>query len=202
MNGFLGVCYCLKCNKQLGGAGSGRPAESYAGTYTGLCYECEGAPDFVQRKYPLDGAKLISTPPSCPSWRRERETYTAYDDCESCAGKGYRWVSRGFDSYRHYCKPCVVRFDNHPLRKAVKAALFGRMMTIMRAAENRYTRELIKAAKPLTKKRKLTRDQAIELLGAERVESIRERVRTEGEKVLNRHEETRLYKWAASRRGD
>lgn len=39
-HGFLPAHPCRNCGRQLRGADSSYPAELYAGTYTGICYEC------------------------------------------------------------------------------------------------------------------------------------------------------------------
>jgi hypothetical protein len=117
--GFLAPHNCGKCGALLQGEDSGRPAELYAGTYTGLCYSCQNSSDFVAKIEGLDEARYISTPPSCPSWRRDRESYIAYSDCIKCKGIGYSWVSRSNSvggSYRHYCEECLKKHTNHPIR--------------------------------------------------------------------------------------
>lgn len=120
-DGFLKDMHCKRCGVKLQGQGDGRPAESYAGTYTGLCYKCEKAPVIVLHTYPLDGCKLKEYAPHSPSWRRDRESYHAYDDCPDCKGKGHNIISRSFaqgGSYPSYCTTCFNRFWDHPRRKS------------------------------------------------------------------------------------
>ena len=109
---------CKQCGKPLNADG-GHPAELYAGTYTGLCYHCQNEGPYVVKAY-CDGAQRISCPPHCPSWRRDREEYTAYPDCPDCHGTGRHYVSRadgkGGSYYRH-CECCFERFYAHPGRK-------------------------------------------------------------------------------------
>lgn len=114
-DGFLAPHNCKKCAKPLQGMGSGRPAELYAGTYTGFCYECQNGGDYVFLTE-KDGSKHISCPPSCPSWRRDRETFIAYDDCAACKGTGYSWKNNRYDRYRSYCEPCLNKHSNNKFR--------------------------------------------------------------------------------------
>lgn len=116
-DGMLNVKYCTKCGGELNPDGA-RPAEVYAGTYTGLCYNCERAGAYVVRVHE-DGAREISYPPSSPSWRRSREEYIGYLDCEECGGSGFRWEHRAHPqggSYRGYCSECLKRWVMHPKR--------------------------------------------------------------------------------------
>jgi hypothetical protein len=106
---------CRSCGKPLNADGN-HPAELYAGTFTGLCYGCERAAPYVQRRW-ADGAQLVSHPPSCPSWRRDRETFVGYPDCPTCAGTGVEqttWTSGG--PVRHYCRACIARFSAWEVR--------------------------------------------------------------------------------------
>lgn len=196
-NGFLENCRCKNCNKPLSGQDGPRPAESYAGTYTGLCYDCEGAKDFVLTHYQLDSCKLISTPPSCPSWRRERETYYAYDDCSNCKGKGYTWKSGTYGGFsRHYCEPCINRFSEQETRK-LATTIKCRRSTIIRAAENRYTAALLAEIKKqkLSKKKKISRIEALDILG-DNAFPIRDKVKADADAVILKHEKSRAYAWA------
>ncbi len=111
---------CSDCGKSLNADG-GHPAELYAGTYTGLCYDCERKPQVTMRKYTRDNALMVSCPPLCPSHRRDRETFHVYADCPDCAGvvktewhSGHPW---GYTSYVR-CTTCRERFYNAPWRKA------------------------------------------------------------------------------------
>lgn len=117
-DGMLPARSCTGCGKQLNADGN-HPAELYAGTYTGLCYTCEKKPFFVTRTE-FDGALILSYPPHCPSWRRDRETFIAYDDCEKCHGKGRFMVSRSFSQggpYPKNCDVCSARYHNNPIRR-------------------------------------------------------------------------------------
>ncbi len=117
--GFYPQHSCRVCEHPLNADG-GHPAELYAGTYTGLCYGCQNAPVYVVHTSSLDGCRLLSYAPHCPSWRRDREEYFAYQDCETCRGTGRLYVSRscgeGGSYYRH-CPDCMTRFGRHPVRQ-------------------------------------------------------------------------------------
>lgn len=117
-DGFLPPHNCKGCGNPLQGQYSGRPAELYAGTYTGLCYSCQNKPQRLEREYD-DGAKLYSYAPHCPSWRRDREYFTTYEGCDTCKGQGRLYVSRSFPDggpYYKSCPDCLKRFSVHPLR--------------------------------------------------------------------------------------
>jgi hypothetical protein len=104
---------CLNCGKQLNADGN-HPAETYAGTWNGLCYGCTKAPAFVARIAVLDHAREVSWPPSSPSHRRDRETVIAYRDCTVCGG----WGVTGYE--RERCRACGTRYSTHPLRVRVR----------------------------------------------------------------------------------
>ena len=125
---------CIKCGKPLNADGN-HPAELYAGTYTGLCYGCEKSSSYVVKEY-RDGAKRISYPPHCPSWRRDREEFIAYDGCPFCKGTGrFMKYSHGtFGSYPVHCDRCFDRYYNEPLRKWAET----RKKKIYSAAQNVY----------------------------------------------------------------
>lgn len=109
-NGFFEGLKCKKCNEPLQGERSGHPAESYAGTYTGLCYECQNSSSYVIETY-ANGAKLWSHPPHCPSWRRDREEFVAFNDCQECH-HGRIMISRSYGqggSYPEYCRSCMKK---------------------------------------------------------------------------------------------
>jgi hypothetical protein len=81
---------CTSCGAPLGGHKNGpgdydHPGENYAGTATGLCDKCTMMSGFVVSTE-WDGARHISYPPDCPSWRRDRTVQIAYADCETCQG--------------------------------------------------------------------------------------------------------------------
>lgn len=100
---------CKACGKVLNADG-GHPAELYAGTYTGLCYGCERAGTYVVPDSELpDGARRVSWPPACPSWRRDRTEHWAYPDCEDCKGKGARMRYGHMNQWTEFCRPCLAR---------------------------------------------------------------------------------------------
>jgi hypothetical protein len=102
---------CHECGKPLNPHGH-RPAELYAGTYTGLCYSCQASgprPLYVEL---LDRATWIEYPPHCPSHSRSRETFVTYADCPDCRGEGRVVVSRPVN-----CTRCWSRWQGHPVRK-------------------------------------------------------------------------------------
>lgn len=109
-DGFFPVVPCRACGKQLSGRDGPRPAETYAGTATGLCYACSSGPAYVVPDSELpDGARLVSHPPACPSWRRDRTTHWAYPDCTECGGMGARHRYSWSGDYMEYCRPCMAR---------------------------------------------------------------------------------------------
>lgn len=122
--GFLPQQNCQGCGKPLNR--DKNPAELYAGTFTGLCYECERKAAYVTYEF-SDGAKYWSHAPHCPSWRRDRETFIAYDDCPECKEKhGRIMVSRNFSQggpYPIQCQTCLSRYTSHPERQASTAAI-------------------------------------------------------------------------------
>ena len=116
--GFLPPHGCKACGQPLCGPDTGRPAELYAGTYTGLCYPCTNSGPVVLRVLG-DGCQVWSHPPHCPSWRRARETFWHYPDCATCR-QGMIWVYRPDGqggSYGRQCEPCMSRYGAHPLRQ-------------------------------------------------------------------------------------
>lgn len=148
--GMLPAHGCKKCGKPLNEDGY-HPAKLYLGTYTGLCYTCQNAGPYVTMTF-FDGAHKISYPPHCPSWRRDRETYTSYPDCPECNGIGRHYISRADSlggSYYSYCPACSDRFHNHPARKA----LWG-MHERMERACTEYYHGLLRKERLITKARK------------------------------------------------
>jgi hypothetical protein len=100
---------CKACGKVLNADG-GHPAELYAGTYTGLCYGCErGGPYVVPDSELPDGARRVSWPPACPSWRRDRTEHWAYPDCEDCKGQGARMRYGRNGQWTEGCRSCLTR---------------------------------------------------------------------------------------------
>lgn len=110
--GFLPPTPCRVCGEMLSDADGPRPAETYAGTFTGLCYGCERSGPYVVPGSELpDGARLVSHPPSCPSWRRDRTEHWAYPDCPDCGGQGasVRYSSMSHGNYTEHCRACAAR---------------------------------------------------------------------------------------------
>ena len=120
---------CKQCGAEMNPNGH-RPAELYAGTFTGLCYRCERGGAYVVEE--LDtGVALVSHPPHCPSWRRDRETFYWYTDCQNpkCR-KGKITISRPYPQggpYPKQCDECGRRHWDHPAQQARN-----------RVAENRH----------------------------------------------------------------
>jgi len=118
-DGMLPPHPCKRCGKPLNADG-GHPAELYAGTYTGLCTQCQNTGPYVVKEYGADGAQRISYPPHCPAWRRDREEFIAYPDCRECGGTGRIYVDRGWKHggpYYRPCDRCLDRFRGHPGRR-------------------------------------------------------------------------------------
>ena len=117
-NGFLPPSNCQACGTPLQGEDSDRPAELYAGTYTGLCYPCTGKTAFrIETRQRVSGAWYWSHPPHCPSWRRDRETFYGFPGCKRCGGKGCTWISRPNPQggpYTVQCVACEARDEEHP----------------------------------------------------------------------------------------
>lgn len=135
-DGFLTGCTCKRCGRQLQGLGDGRPAESYAGTYTGLCYDCERQGERLLRTA-FDGCATWEFPPHCPAWRRDREQFKGYAGCPVCRGKGrlMRYQEPRFGgSYSTNCEPCSKRYYAHPRRRGWER----RLKQLKTAAENRF----------------------------------------------------------------
>lgn len=110
---------CKSCGQVLGGQGSGYPAESYAGNYTGLCYPCTNKGPFVLKDLGY-GLKLWSFPPHRHSWRRSREEYCGVEGCPNCGGQGRIMVHRDFSkggSYPKYCSDCMDVYINRQYHK-------------------------------------------------------------------------------------
>lgn len=104
-----GPHHCLACGTELNEGGR-LPAETYLGTFNGLCYPCTGAGAHVVAVYSYDGARRVSWPPACPSHRRTREEFFGYGDCEHCGGLG---ATRGYGHYTpiwERCKSCSDRY--------------------------------------------------------------------------------------------
>jgi hypothetical protein len=116
--GFYPDHNCKRCNQPL--SRTDRPAELYAGSYTGLCYKCQNAPMIVLAVSKLDGCKRVEHAPDCPSHSRERRTFHAYDNCPACKGTGRTYVSRSLaygGSYYTSCDACFKRYYNQERRQ-------------------------------------------------------------------------------------
>lgn len=140
-NGFYPAHGCRRCGTPLQGQGSGRPAELYAGTYTGLCYPCTSKPGPLDEAPGPGGSRLVSFPPPLPSHRRDRVQFVAFGDCLACGGAGssshyveYRdWYGRPCSgvNHREQCRPCEERAhpelrsarEREELRKELRAEL-------------------------------------------------------------------------------
>jgi len=113
-NGFLPEgTKCEQCGTVLK-----KDAESYAGTFTGLCRVCENISVRIEKVF-FDRAVRKSYPPHCPSWRRDRNQFIAYEDCPECKGTGKKTITRGMaygGSYLINCSSCSYKFYRHPLR--------------------------------------------------------------------------------------
>ena len=147
-SGFIENAICGKCGAKLEGEGDGRPAESYAGTYTGLCYSCTQAGAYAVVTEP-SGAVRWSHPPHCPSWRRDREQFLGYEGCAECGGRGRIMVSRSDTaggSFAIQCADCSHEHFNHP--EIVRVRIRGLTRSIwMSRGQDEYDRRLKKLAK-------------------------------------------------------
>lgn len=182
---YLTGAECLRCGKLLNADG-GHPAEIYAGTFNGLCYGCTGAGPYIVRVSLLDGARVLSYPPHCPSWRRDRETFTAYADCETCGGSGIQGhgMSVGGGSYPVYCKPCVQRYSAHPVR----VLQFGYLEKLQGSASRIFERRktLATGLKPSASRKR--QEAAWDALDAEVVAAIRAEIMGRYKSLKARHE--------------
>ncbi len=185
--------HCHSCGVKLGGR---IPAETYAGTYNGLCYSCSGAPEFVTHQEALDGAWWWSYPPHCPSWRRDRESFVAYSGCETCGGRGvvggHSW-NRGYER----CTTCGDRYYRHPKRKA----LAWQSSAIHRAANARFERRLRDATGLPARASKKRVTEAIKALPEDQVQTIREAALEEWGSASRRLKALRAH-WGMDERRD
>lgn len=139
---------CQGCGKELDGEYGPNPAETYAGTFNGLCYTCTGKSPFVVSIAELDNARLVSWPPHLPSWRRDRETFYGYEDCQHCEGLGAKRAYRPRSSVSgggplwERCSSCGPRYWDHPRRRWLQA----REDLLARATQARFTHLLDQAA--------------------------------------------------------
>lgn len=161
---------CPRCGKPLDADG-GHPAERYAGTYNGLCYPCTANGLYVVEAAGLDRCRRMSCPPSCPSWRRDRETELAYPGCEQCPGAGgYTWAQSGRGRTRTSCEACRSRYYAHPLRQAA-----DRWLRLTRtASEAAFQAALDRAAGVPRRCAKKRRAELVAALDAGQRETLRE----------------------------
>lgn len=187
---------CLRCGKVLNADG-GHPAELYAGTFTGLCYPCTSAGPFVVSIAELDGAQKVSWPPHCPAWRRDRETFYGYPDCETCKGFGVAGARRGYQAPRLRCEACSNRYWHHPRRAWASA----RDSLIHKAAEARYQRLMDQAALAALGTKRASRkriSEAIAALPVDEVAAIRTAVLAKFDPLRKRHSAITERIYAAS----
>jgi len=110
--------FCVRCAKPLN-AGGRRPAELYAGTFTGICGGCMNEGAYVVEVAVLDGCRKVSWPPDQPSYRRDRRKHLGYEGCPDCQGMGVASYGEStFGRYRESCKACLARYSEHPVRVA------------------------------------------------------------------------------------
>lgn len=181
--------FCTGCGKQLNADGN-HPAELYAGTFNGLCYGCTGRGAYVAKVCALDGAREVSWPPHCPSWRRDRETFIAYADCEACGGLGVdgHGSSHGGGTYPLSCKPCLDRCIAHPVRvwdEARRKLIYERAQA---AFERAWDQAAGSAGKCTKKRRTELREAYIELLGEERWKAFKVPFRDRAGRLRERQE--------------
>jgi hypothetical protein len=134
---------CIRCGKVLNADG-GHPAELYAGTFNGLCYPCTSSGGYIEHVEILDGALSWSYPPSCPSWRRDREHAIGYADCETCKGSGIEGTHYSNSTrWRDRCKACSERHQAHLVRKHY----WWLQSAVLHAAQARFEREQLALVK-------------------------------------------------------
>jgi len=169
---------CQRCGKELDDGTRGYPAELYAGTYTGLCYACTGAGPYVVRVHVYDDAMVVSHPPACPSWRRDRTEHFAYADCDQCHGRGAfkRWGRNGH--YMDYYKACLDRFMCPDRRERDSAN-----RVLMKTYQRKFIAELrsIVQARQAVKLSGVKLDEAVDALCDDDVQPIRERFQAQYE---------------------
>ena len=137
-NGFYPPHNCRNCGLPLSGENGPRPAELYAGTYTGLCYKCQSIAKAVVHTSHLDGAMHISYRAQNYSGLGSRVCYVAYADCPVCNGNGrikgeYNRNACCY-SYRH-CMTCHHRYYEEPHRKVYSEAS-SKLSRLLRIASN------------------------------------------------------------------
>jgi hypothetical protein len=160
-DGFLPPHNCKHCERPLQGQGDGRPAELYAGTYNGLCYDCTGRPGSAEQRT-IDGRELIvwEYPPAVPSYSRTRERYLARPNCGKCSGRGFVWRTlrdlwRGnvpCGRYRRSCPRCSRLWQTKAERRAERrkrdpeyCAFISRVAAHNRKAERSLARKVSRA---------------------------------------------------------
>lgn len=177
--------FCMRCNKTLNADGN-HPAELYLGTFTGLCYGCAAAGPYVARVSLLDGARVLSYPPHCPSWRRDRETYTGYPDCEACQGSGVQGhgTSAGGGRYRLYCRACIERYGSHPVRALDREW----RLKLQDAGDRAYRLRMTLAAGLRPSASRKRQEAAWTALGDDVKSALRAEIKPRYKRLLARHE--------------
>lgn len=117
----------------------------YCGSYGGLCYDCFYAEDYIEATL-VDGAHIWDRRPmyAYADQGQHRESYTAYDGCEVCHGKGYLTIERPArlgGSYRTQCGLCGTRYHSFPARVD-----YGRQYEALRVKMYADTRKALSRA--------------------------------------------------------
>jgi hypothetical protein len=172
-----GAWQCQRCGKQLNADGN-HPAELYAGTFNGLCYPCTNGSKYVEGTRLVDGGTVWNYPPHLPSWRRSRETYVFFWDCEQCHGEGVR---PSWDNTAR-CPTCSKRaytygpgHDHHDYRRRA-----------LDAAQARFERRLaahLKLPKRTSRKRRKAASLALRDEQPETFKAINDEVLAEFRRV-------------------
>ena len=135
------VPVCRGCGKTLNADG-GHSAELYAGTYTGLCYDCERRGPVVIDTL-VSEARVWSCPPHCPSWRRDREQFFQFEGCSCDHGRTWE-TSRSFGVSNRYpvqCRICSSRHYQHPVVRA-QAKVDAEIYKAVSLWEHRISKEV------------------------------------------------------------
>ena len=129
---------CRNCDAPLSGADGPRPAETYLGTYNGLCYPCTLSGMRLERLR-SDGLREYSFPPYLSSWRRDRQTVLVRPYCVECGGSptyGRERLRHGV-SYRQ-CWTCLRgRTDRSRVRTSM-----ARLRLLAQVPDGASTRKL------------------------------------------------------------
>lgn len=164
-DGFYPPHPCKRCGKMLRGKDSGYPAELYAGTATGLCYPCTSEGPYFTGEVLVSGAKVYSHPPSCPSHRRDRNTYYFFEDCKKCQfGTVWKHSPGPFGgTYHCQCEECSNRHYSHPtiVAQAVARSKRGWKLRVFGAMAEK---KLISAGVPFWSKTILTNTKSFKTM--------------------------------------